>query len=92
MTFYPTFSLILLSLFSFSNVTLVWSCSVEHKETSSVPDNMGNLQNEEQDPIYLWNEGNIPATTVYAENNSGILTLPVFAPISCSFQPNKAWK
>lgn len=34
----------------------------------------------QQQPIYLWNEGNIPTTTEYKENNSGYFDPPDFRP------------
>lgn len=40
----------------------------------------GNTQNSLQKINYLWNEGNIPATTLYTENNSNYFDAPDFRP------------
>lgn len=77
---YRTSSLILSGLLTCTNLTFVWSCSVEQKETPFVTDKIDNVQYEERDTIYLWNEGNVPATTVYVENNSGYFDPPGFRP------------
>jgi acetyl esterase/lipase len=41
---------------------------------------MDTLQNEMPRQIYLWEEGNIPTTTEYTENNSGYFDPPDFRP------------
>jgi len=37
-------------------------------------------QNQQQQVIYLWDEGNVPTTTEYTENNSGYFDPPDFRP------------
>jgi acetyl esterase/lipase len=62
------------------SITLVLTCSAEIKETTAVPDSIVFTQNDKENQIYLWNEGNVPATTVYTENNSGYFDPPGFRP------------
>jgi acetyl esterase/lipase len=70
----------LLFVSALTNVTSVWSCSVEKKETPPVSDSLGIGQNNKQNIIYLWESGNIPATTEYTVNNSNYFDPPGFRP------------
>jgi len=77
---------ILLLMLSMINAISVWSCSSGEKEKLPVAESEDPIQsevpkqNEVPGQVYLWETGNVPATTVYKENNSGYFDPPGFRP------------
>jgi acetyl esterase/lipase len=54
--------------------------NAEQGETEMVPGEKSTDPNQQQQVIYLWDEGNVPTTTEYTENNSGYFDPPDFRP------------
>ena len=52
-----------------------WSCSLQQTEPPRVTSSTNVPQQ-----IYLWEDGNVPTTTVYTENTSGYFDPPTFRP------------
>jgi len=54
------------------------NAEIEETEMDHVENNTD--QNQQQQVIYLWDEGNVPTTIEYTENNSGYFDPPDFRP------------
>jgi hypothetical protein len=71
---------ILLLIPAVSSVITVWSCSSEKKEDPLVKNIPDTLLSGIPKQIYLWESGNVPATTEYTINNHGYFDPPDFRP------------
>jgi acetyl esterase/lipase len=69
-----------LLIFVMINTISVFSCSVQKEENAPVISTTDTLQNGVSRQIYLWEEGNVPTTTKYTENNSQYFDPPDFRP------------
>jgi acetyl esterase/lipase len=71
---------ILLFILAVINVMSVWSCSSEKKEDTPVMNITDTILSGVPQHIYLWEIGNVPATTEYTIYNPGYFDPPDFRP------------